>query len=181
MIDHESVRQILASYRDASAGERAAADAHSASCRECAAARAAYDETDALLLSARDPALPPSLSRPLAALIADRGAEKPRAAFGFAFRGGLAPAAIILVVLVTLSALLWTVNRVDAPVTSTPTLTSTLTPTTISARQTGSALAAALRSAPLPGFVPTPAPAPAPRGNLGPLFAGSAAHATMTH
>lgn len=185
MIDHESVRQILASYRDAPAGERAAADAHVASCRECAAARAAYTAADALILAARDPALPPSLSRPFSTLLAQSSKATPRAAPGFSFRGSFAPAGIILVLLVALSALLWTVNRADGPVTSTPTLTSTLTPTTISARETGPALTVALaageRPAPRSGFVPTPAPAPAPRGNPGILFAGSAAHATMTH
>jgi hypothetical protein len=185
MTGHEQIRRILASYRDATGAEQAEADAHVASCPACSDAFRAYNEVDALALATRDPSLPASLARPFPTLVGEwEGAARNRSVLGRVSARGIAPAAVIVVILAALSALLWSVGQVQAPVTTTPTLTMTLTPTTIVARETGSA-AAALAAAPMPGnalsSAPTPAPAPAPRGNLAILFAGSPAHATISH
>ena len=183
MKGHEEVQRILASYRDATGEERAAADAHVATCRVCADALAAYEQADALLASATDPALPARLKRPFVSLLFEPVTPR-RSSFGPAFGRGFASVAAILILLIALSALVWSVKDTLAPITSTPTLTSTLTPTSITARETGPAVAgvlAAAQRAPASPFAPTPAPAPAPRGNSAILFAASPAHATMTH
>lgn len=185
MKGHEQVLRILASYRDATGEERAAADAHVATCGACADALAAYGETDARLAAAANPALPPRLKRPFGSLLYEPVTPR-RSGFGLAFGRGFASAAIVLVLLIALSALVWTVRDSLAPITTTPTLTSTLTPTTITARETGPAGAGAVfvaahRPLAAPVFAPTPAPAPAPRGGNAILFAASPAHATITH
>lgn len=191
MKGHEEIERILASYRDATAEERARADAHMAGCPACAVRLAAFEEVDAKLAGLTQPALPPGLNRPLAAVIAGR--QRPvisSHATGIVFGRGFAPAAIVLVVLVALSVLIASLDSTRAPVTSTPTLTltTTLTPTMIVARQTEPAALAGLRSAAAlvghraPQFLPTPAPVPEPRAeNPGILLAGYGAHATMTH
>ncbi len=188
MTDHGEFQRILATHCDATGEERAAVDAHLATCRACADAFAAYGEVDALIAAAPERALPPRLSLPFAALLHERQPE-PRASQksrgpGIGFARSLAPAAAILFIIVALSAVLWSLNSGGAPVTATPTLTSTLTPTTITARETGPAaiiFAMAQRPAHALDFVPTPAPAPAPQGNSATLFAGPPAHATITH
>jgi hypothetical protein len=180
MMGHEKVERILATYRDATPGERAAADTHVATCAQCAGAHASYDDVDALISSAHDPVLPSRLSGPLASLLERQGSGS----LGFVFGRSVAPVAVVLFLLVALSVLVWSVGSGDAPVTLTPTLTTTLTPTSIIARETGAAalqLAAAQRRVPVPAVVPTPAPAPAPRVNPVALFAGSSGHATITH
>jgi anti-sigma factor RsiW len=182
----KDIQRVLATYGDAKGEERTAADAHLATCRSCAAALAGYREVDALILAAPDRPLPARLARPFASLLREQdaqgrvGRELPAAG---SFGRRLAPVAAILFILLAISALLWSLSSDGAPRVSTPTLTTTLTPATITARETGPAvvIAAAQRPLPAPNFVPTPAPAPAPRGNSATLFAGSPAHATITH
>jgi anti-sigma factor RsiW len=187
MKGHEEIRQILASYGDASPAEQAAADAHLAVCDECAERFAAYQQVESLLFARPDPALPSRLARPFAAILREASAQQPRGASAFVFGRGLAPAAIILVLLVALSVFVWSGNTRQPPATSTPTQTMTLTPTSITARETGPATLTAFRAAlelpvPAPEMVPTPAPAPAPvAGNSAILFAGLGAHATIAH
>ncbi|MGE5602808.1 MAG: hypothetical protein ACM30E_07140 [Nitrososphaerales archaeon] len=189
MKSHEAIERILASYRDASAEERARVDAHVACCPACAARRAAFDEVDATLMGLAQPALPARLAKPLATVIAaqDRPSISTHAS-RFAMTGTLAPAAIVLVVLAALSVIMWSLNSGRPPVTATPTLTMTLTPTTISARQTEPAALTGLVSVrPVvaqraPSVEPTPAPVPAPTAGIGRvLLAGYGPHATIIH
>jgi hypothetical protein len=189
MKGHEEFEQILASYRDASAEERARADAHLAICPACAARFAAFCEVDSAFGALAQPALPARLARPLTAVIAERDARvtsggAPR----FAFARTLVPAAAAVILLAAVSIFLWSLNSGRPPVTATPTLTSTLTPTTVSVRQTEPAMLAGLP--PASAAVarraavaePTPLPVPAPTARMpGILLAGYGAHATMTH
>jgi hypothetical protein len=179
MTEHEAVRRILASYTDASGEERAAADAHIAACTACAGARASYSQVDALISAATDPALPPRLSRPFASLLGTPTVER-GGGLGLVFGRALAPAALVLFLLIGVSVLAWSVANEGAPVTTTPTLTTTLTPTAITARGTGAALSGGVAQRPAPAFVPTPAPAPAPNVDSAILFAAPGAHARIT-
>jgi hypothetical protein len=184
MNEHERVQQTLATYRDATGAERAAADAHRAKCRACADAFAGYGDVDARVAAATDRALPPRLSGSFASILAQQAAPQPLASAHHALSGRLVPAAIILLILVAASVLLLSTNNAVAPATSTPTLTTTLTPTMVTARETQpAALAFAAQPRPLvaPVFAPTPAPAPGPRDKSATLFAGPPAHATITH
>ncbi len=189
MKGHEELERILASYRDASAEERARADAHVANCAACAARLDAFNQVDSSLAGLPQPALPARLTRPLAAVIAAQDTPSvPASASRFALTGTLAPAVIVLVLLAALSVIMWSLNSGRLPVTATPTLTMTLTPTTVSVRETepaalsgfSSPQAAIERRAAM--AEPTPDPLPAPTARIpGVLLAGSSAHATMIH
>ncbi len=189
MSGHEEIEQILASYRDASAEERARADAHMAGCPACASRFAAFEQVDTALAAFPQPALPARLARPLPAIISAQ--DRPSSVTSaprFALTGTLAPAVIVLILLAALSVIMWSLNSGRPPVTATPTLTSTLTPTTIAARETEPATLARLTAAPTVAAgqssmaEPTPAPVPAPiAGMPGALLAGYGPHATMIH
>jgi hypothetical protein len=190
MKGHEEFLEILANYRDATAEERVRADEHVEDCPNCAASFAAYRDVDAALERLPQPPLPAQLRQPLPAVLAGRGRGRSPfgATLGFRFAGSLAPAAVVLVVLVTLSVIMLSVDAGRTPVTSTPTLTTTLTPTTIVAQQTAPAalggIISAAAFAPLvgPDLAPTPAPVPVPgAARSAVLFAGHTADATMTH
>ena len=141
---------------------------------------------DVVLQAEAGPALPARLARPFAALLREHDADRSRRV-GLVFGRAFAPAAIVLVLLAALSVFVWSVNTARTPVTSTPTLTTTLTPTSIAARETGPAVLTAFRAAdPRPRLAtevaPTPAPAPEPvAGNGAVLFAAPVAHATIAH
>ena len=188
MTVHEEMLQVLANYRDASAEEKSRADVHVAKCHSCAARFAAFQDVDVTLARLPQPGLPARLRQPLSALVAagdirSKGGARQK----YYFVRMLAPAAVVLVLLVALSAMMWSVSGRRTAVTSTPTLTTTLTPTKVAARQTEPAVAGGPAHLPavavsLSGPVPTPAPAPEPVAGSSPvLLAGYTAHATMTH
>jgi hypothetical protein len=189
MKGHQEIERILASYRDAPAEERARAHAHVAVCPACAARLAAFCEVDSALASMAQSALPASLARPLAAVIAERDRRSAtRSAPRLAFARTLAPVAAVVILLAALSMFLWSLNSGRPPVTATPTLTTTLTPTKVSMRETEPA--AFVRFAPASAVVarrapvaePTPLPVPEPTAGMsGILLAGYGAHATMIH
>ncbi len=189
MRGHEEFERILAAYRDASPGERAAADAHVASCAHCAARLVGYEKTDSLVRGLDQPALPVRLAQPLQVVLRDRqSAGATHAAHRFVLTPALASAAAIMLLLVALSVLMWSRDISRAPVTLTPTLTTTLTPTTVSARETEPAglvhLAGTLALGPhvASGARPTPAPAPVPVVANSPVFwSGFSPRATISH
>jgi anti-sigma factor RsiW len=196
MKGHEEIEQILASYRDATAEERARADAHVAGCAACAAKRVAFSELDAKLAGLPQPILPGRLARPLPAVLAPHAQQEAvRKATRFAVTRAVIPATAVLLLLVALAILMASRDSGRSAVTSTPTLTTTFTPTTVSARETEPPALIGY----VPGSVgtfhgglpngmaesdPTPAPAPAPTplaGNSQVLLAGFSPHATMIH
>jgi hypothetical protein len=196
MMGHEGIEQILASYRDATAEERARADAHVSGCAACAAKLAAFSGVDAQLAGLPQPALPTRLARPLPSVLAPQiQQEAVRGATRYAVIRAVIPATAVLLLLVALAILMASRDSGRAPVTSTPTLTTTLTPTTISARETEPPALigyvpgpAASSHTALPNGMaesdPTPAPAPTPAplaGNSQVLLAGFSPNATMIH
>jgi hypothetical protein len=189
---HEEFERILASYREATPEEQAAAQVHMKDCTPCTARYQSYLKVDAALAALPQPALPPRLARPLGAVFADATRpSKSRPSQGFTLRS-FAPAGLVVFIVVALSMVLWSVGTVKPQATTTPTLTMTLTPTTIStARLTEPATSAAwspngshaFGAAVTPGDPrPTPAPAPAPSaGHSASLFVTYGARARITN
>ncbi len=190
MRGHEEIERILASYRDAGGEERARADAHVAGCPACAARLAAFQQVDTALAGLPPASLPARLNRPLAVVMARAEGGVVSSTAGLAFGSRLAPAAVVIVALLALSALFFSLSWDRTPATLTPTMTRTLTPTLVAAHGTVPAAITSSTSVPLAGAAPavragpapTPAPAPAPHaGTARILLAGYGAHATMIH
>lgn len=190
---HEEFERILASYREATPEEQAAAQAHMQDCTRCTARYQSYLKVDSALAGLPQPALPPRLARPLGAVLADTAKpSRSQPSQGFTLRS-FAPAGLLVFVVAALSVVLWSVGEVRPQATTTPTLTMTLTPTTISTvRLTESATSAvsgptgshpAGSAAVTPGDPgPTPAPVPAPlAGHSASLFVGYGARARITN
>lgn len=108
-LNHTDIQPLLADYRDLRGAERAAVDAHIASCAACAQTLTEYGAMDVAIQGLRDaPADPRLRSRYVDALAAEnQPAPRPRRAWPYA----LAAAAVTLIVIVGV----WTLLRPTGP------------------------------------------------------------------